>query len=345
VISPEGGYLAAQKVVLFKRLTPVLCCTSRIAAEPVGGIMKAIAKPFRGVFCFLVTPSTDDGERVDEARLRALIDEQIAAGVHGVTVFGSTGANGSFTEEERKRVISIAVEHVAGRVPVVAGTGSMTTAETIRLSKYAADKGVDAVLVVPITYWPLKENEVDEHYTAIARAVDIPVGIYNNPTTTGTDIKPEQIARLAKLDTIAFVKESSSIIERIIQIHRLTDHAVSVVNGKDAAMLEATAVGSDGWFSGGCNLVPRECMRLYALATGAGSLDAARDYFAKLYPLFAMQSQKSTLRVVYTGMDIVGRSVGPPRRPLRYLTPEDRKALEQVLADMSGDQVRLAKSA
>ena len=295
--------------------------------------MKAISKKFRGLNAFLVTPTTEDGERIDEARLRSLIDEQIAAGVDGVTVFGSTGANGSFTEEERKRVIAIAAEHVVGRVPVIAGTGSMTTSETIRLSKFAASKGVDAVLVVPLTYWPLKENEVEEHYTAIARAVDVPLGIYNNPTTTGTDIKPEQLARLARLDTVAFVKESSGIIERIVQIHRLTGHSVSVFNGTDSVMVEATAVGADGWFSGGGNLSPRECVALLKLAE-SGPAPQAREAFLKLYPVFEMQSLKSTLRVVQTGLDIVGRSVGPPRRPLRYLTPADRRALEQVLVEM-----------
>ena len=295
--------------------------------------MKDIAKKFKGLFVFLVTPTLDDGERVDEARLRSLIDTQIAAGVDGITVFGSTGANGSFTEEERKRVIAIAVEHADRRVPVVTGTGSITTSETIRLSKYAASKGVDGVLVVPITYWPLKDNEILSHYGAIAAAINVPLGIYNNPTTTGTDIKPELIARLARIDNVAFVKESSGIVERIVQIHRLTDHALVVVNGKDSAMLEAASVGVDGWYSGGCNLIPDECVRLFA-TTGRGDYEAARAHFMKLYPIFAMQSQKSTLRVVQTGLDIIGASVGAPRSPLRLLEAADRAALTEVLHEV-----------
>ena len=306
--------------------------------------MKAVATPFRGLFTFLVTPLSEDGERLDEARLRSLIDEQIAAGVDGLTVFGSTGANGSFTDEERKRVIAVAVEHTAGRVPLVAGTGSMTTSETIALSRYAASKGVAAVLVVPITYWPLKENEIAQHYGAIARAVDVPLGIYNNPTTTGTDIKPTQIAELAKLDTVAFVKESSGIVERIVQIHRATDHAISVVNGKDAAMLEASIVGADGWFSGGCNLLPHDCVRLLALVR-TGRFEAARELFMRLYPVFAMQSQKGTIRVVQTGLDILGRSVGELRRPLRFLEAADRAALESALVELRMADAPLAKSA
>ncbi len=295
--------------------------------------MKEISRKFLGLNAFLVTPTTEDGERINEARLRSLIDEQIDAGVDGVTVFGSTGANGSFTEEERKRVIGIAAEQVAGRVPLIAGTGSMTTAETIRLSKFAASKGVDAVLVVPLTYWPLKDNEIEEHYTTIAKAVDLPLGIYNNPVTTGTDIKPELLAKLARLDTVAFVKESSGIMERIVQLHLLTDHAIGVFNGKDSIMLEAAGVGADGWFSGGCNLVPRQCVELMRLAT-SGRIDLAREAFLRIYPLFDLQSRKSTLRVVQTGLDIAGRSVGPLRKPLRYLGPDDRKALELLLVEL-----------
>jgi 4-hydroxy-tetrahydrodipicolinate synthase len=291
--------------------------------------MKDIAKKFHGVSAFLVTPTADDGERVDEARLRTLIDAQIRAGVDSITVLGSTGANGSFTEEERKRVISVAVEHVAGRVPLIAGTGSMTTSETIRLSKFAAAKGVSAVLVVPVTYWPLKETEIDAHYTAIAAAVDAPIGIYNNPTTTGTDIKPPQIERLARIDNVAFVKEGSA--ERIAEIRRLTGDTVVVGNGRDSIALEVFAVGAHAWFSGGCNLLPDECVKLFALGNGDGPFSAARDYFAALYPVFAMQSTKSTLRVVHTGMDLLGLSAGPPRQPLRYLLPEDRAALAAVL--------------
>ncbi len=290
--------------------------------------MKAIAQKFRGLFAFLVTPTRDDGETVDEGRLRDLIDLHIEAGMHGLTVFGSTGAIGSFSEEERRWVIAVAARHVNGRVPLVAGTGAISTAETLRLTHFAADQGVDAVLVVPITYWPLREDEVIGHYETIARATAVPLGIYNNPTTTGTDIKPEVIARLAQLDSVAFVKESSGDPARISAVRHLTKRSVTVFNGKDSVSPECFAAGADGWFSGGCNVLMRECVKLFALAhEGKRDFQEVLEYFERLYPIFEMQSQRGTIRVAHSGLALRGHDMGPPRRPLRPLNPADTAVL------------------
>ena len=157
----------------------------------------------------MVTPTKQDGDAIDEDALRRFLDFQIQSGVAGITVFGSTGGIGSFAEDERRQVIETAAKHINGRVSLVAGTGSIQTAESVRLSKFAADVGADGILVVPITYWPLTDNELYGHFEAITHAVSIPVGIYNNPWTTGVDMKPALIARIAEIDNIAFVKESS----------------------------------------------------------------------------------------------------------------------------------------
>ena len=299
--------------------------------------MKPISARFRGLFAFLVTPTSGDGEAVDEGRLRALIDLHIEAGMHGLTVFGSTGAIGSFSEEERRRVVAVAARHVAGRVPLVAGTGAMTTAEAVRLTQHAADQGVDGVLVVPITYWPLREGEIVAHYEAIARACPIPLGIYNNPTTTGTDIRPEVIARLAALDSVAFVKESSGDPARISAVRHLTRHAVSVFNGKDSIAPECFAAGADGWFSGGCNVLMRECVRLFALGhEPPRDFAAVLAYFETLYPIFEMQSRCGTLRVAHSGLALRGHDMGPPRRPLRGLDPQETETLRRHLAALDG---------
>jgi len=294
--------------------------------------MKPIAEKFRGLFAFLVTPTRDDGETVDEGRLRDLIDLHIEAGMHGLTVFGSTGAIGSFSEDERRRVIAVAARHINGRVPLVAGTGAMTTAECLRLTHVAADEGADGVLVVPITYWPLREEEILGHYETIARATRVPLGLYNNPTTTGTDIKPELIARIAEFDSVAFVKESSGDPARISAVRYLTKRSVTVFNGKDSVAPECFAAGADGWFSGGCNVLMRECVRLYALAhEGARDFAAVLEYFERLYPVFEMQSQRGTIRVAHTGLALRGNDMGPPRRPLRPLNAADTAVLRQYL--------------
>ena len=137
--------------------------------------MKAAAKKFQGVFAFILTPTKDDGNTLDLDALRRFIDFQIESGVAGNTVFGSTGGIGSYSEEERMAVIEAAAKHINGRVPLVAGTGSPQTPKSIRLSKFSQDVGADAVLIVPITYWPLTDDELLGHFEKIAAAVKIPV--------------------------------------------------------------------------------------------------------------------------------------------------------------------------
>jgi 4-hydroxy-tetrahydrodipicolinate synthase len=247
--------------------------------------MKAAANKFRGVFAFIVTPTNNDGEAVDEGRLRGAIDYQIAHGVHGLTVFGSTGGMGSFSERERQRVIEVAAKHIDGRVRFLPGTGSITTAQAVRLSQFAEAAGADGVLVVPINYWKPTDNELYGHYEAIAKAVKIPLGIYNNPGTTGVDIKPALVARIAKIDNVGFIKESSGDMSRISAIRQLTGYQISVLNGNDACTPEAIAAGVEGWFAGSANFMPERCVELFRLGYEKKDIDAMREFFQPLFPL------------------------------------------------------------
>jgi 4-hydroxy-tetrahydrodipicolinate synthase len=267
--------------------------------------MKSAARKFQGVSAFIVTPTKDDGETLDLAALKRFIDFQIENGVDGITLFGSTGGIGSFSEQERQQVIETASRHVNGRVTLTAGTGSIQTAEAIRLSKFAADAGVDGILVVPITYWPLGDDELFDHYEAIANAVKIPVGIYNNPGTTGIDMKPALIARIAEIDNIAFVKESSG---------------------------DVTA-GVHGWFAGSCSIMPKLCTDLFRIGYKEKNMDKMRQAFVKMYPICEFMGVKGYIRVAYEACDILGHSMGSPRKPIRGLSGADRKILQNLLAD------------
>jgi 4-hydroxy-tetrahydrodipicolinate synthase len=203
-------------------------------------------KRLRGVFSFTATPMRDDGATIDLDRLRSHLDWQTENGVHGIAVLGSTGSNGSFSEKEREELIRVTVKHVNGRLPVMAGTGSITTDEAVRMSRFAEDVGADAVIVVPITYWPLTDNEVYEHYSRIAKAIKIPVIVYNNPGTTGVDIKPPLLARLSEIENIRGVKESSGDLSRITQIRMLTKGKMTVFHGWEPITLQGFAAGADG---------------------------------------------------------------------------------------------------
>jgi 4-hydroxy-tetrahydrodipicolinate synthase len=307
--------------------------------------MKAAAKNFRGVFSFIVTPTKDDGEAIDEVRLRESIDYQISNGVQGITVFGSTGGMGSFSEAERRHVIEVAAKHIDGRVRFLPGTGSITTAEAIRLSQFAEGVGADGVLVVPINYWRPTDNELYGHYEAIAQAVKIPVGIYNNPGTTGVDIKPALVARIAKIDNVGFIKESSGDMSRISAIRQLTGYQISVLNGNDACTPEAVAAGVEGWFAGSGNFMPDKCVEVFRLGYEKKDIDAMRAYFQAMFPLCDYMAVKGYIRVAHTACELLGRPMGPPRRPLRMLEPVDRAVLTGLLEKaglMDGASVRVA---
>ena len=291
-------------------------------------------KRLRGVFSFTATPTRDDGATIDLDRLRTHLDWQIENGVHGIAVLGSTGSNGSFTEKEREELIKAATKHINGRVPLMAGTGSITTDEAVRMSRFAEDVGADAVIVVPITYWPLTDGEVYEHYSRIAKAIKIPVVIYNNPGTTGVDIKPPLLARLAEIDNIVGVKESSGDLSRITQIRMLTKGKMTIFHGWEPITLQGFCAGAEGWCPGLPNVLPRECVELFDLCVEKKDLGSAQQLFDRMFPICKLMGDTGYIRVVHTALELMGRSVGPPRRPLRMLDAEHRAQLVSILQDL-----------
>lgn len=296
--------------------------------------MKKSAQKFKGVYAFILTPTKDDGDAIDESALRRFIDFQIASGVDGITVFGSTGGIGSFSEDERKRVIEVAAKHIDGRVGLVAGVGSIQTAESVRLAKFAEDVGADGALVVPITYWPLTDDELYGHFEAIAKSVKIGVGIYNNPWTTGVDMKPPVIARIAEIDNVGFVKESSGDMSRVTAIRQRTGGSISILNGWDASTPQAVAAGVDGWFAGSCSIMPAQCVELFAAGYREKNMDKMQEIFAPMYPITELMGAKGYIRVAHSACEVLGRPMGPPRRPMRMLDAADRQELTRLLGNL-----------
>jgi 4-hydroxy-tetrahydrodipicolinate synthase len=296
------------------------------------------------VFTFVPTPMKDDGETIDEDGLRRVLDHQIGNGVDGVCVFGSTGGNGSFTEEEMMRGTEVAARHVDGRISVIAGTGARTTTSCIHLSKNAQDVGCDGVMILPMTYWPLTLDEVFEHYERVAGAIDVPICVYNNPWTTGIDMPPEFLAKLATFDNIDCVKESTGDLTRISQIRHLTNDDVALIAGWESTSLQAFAAGATGWAPVVTNFLPSEAMAFFRAAVYQDDLTEAQALWDRLFPICDMICTKSHVRVGHTGLDILGRPVGPPRRPLRMLNNEERTALAKAF-DEAGAIAATTKAA
>ncbi|WP_394846952.1 dihydrodipicolinate synthase family protein [Pendulispora brunnea] len=291
---------------------------------------------FQGLVAFSVTPTRPD-ESIDEDRWCTHIDTLIEAGVDGVAIFGSTGSIGSFTEAERRRVAEVITKHVARRVPVAIGTGAITTAEAVRLSEHAEKSGADAILVVPITYWPLNEAELCAHYRAIAAATHVPIFAYNSPVLTGVDMTPNIIVRLCEDGRVQYLKESARDLLRIPHIKEATDGRLRIFGGRDDSIVEALRLGATGWTSGAVNIVPRACRRLFTLANGSQELSATHLLQRRLTPLMSFLMDKGHVSVCHTALEILGRPVGAPRRPILPLAGKDRVQLEAILRTLEED--------
>ncbi|MCC7486176.1 MAG: dihydrodipicolinate synthase family protein [Burkholderiales bacterium] len=289
---------------------------------------------FTGVYPFMATPFTADGEEVDAARLRAHVDELITAGkVHGITALGSTGEFALMSESERQLVAEATIDAAGKRVPVVIGTAAISTRVAVALSKHAERAGADAIIVNPQSYWLPTEDELFDHYRAIARAVSIPVMVYNNPGTTKVDMQPKFIARLNKeFSHFVSVKESSGDIRRVQDILQLTDGRMSVSIGHQSLGLAAFATGATGWTTGIANTIPNLCVEVFQEAVIRKNYDSARKSFNRILPLCDFYAEKSLCRSVKAAAELMDKPLGPPRLPLKRLPENDYKTLERLLA-------------
>lgn len=288
---------------------------------------------FVGVYPFLATPLTPDGEQVDVTRLRTHIDELISVGrVHGITALGSTGEFALLSESERQLVAEATIDAAARRVPVVIGTAAIATRVAVALSKHAERSGANAIIVNPQSYWTPSEDELFDHYGAIARAVSIPVMVYNNPGTTKVDLSPRFIAKLNQAyPHFVSVKESSGDIRRVQNILELTEGKMSVSIGHQSLGLAAFATGATGWTTGIANTIPGLCVEVFEQAVVRRDFDKARKTFNRMLPLCDFYAAKSLCRSVKAAADILDKPLGPPRLPLKRLSPDDYKILEKLL--------------
>jgi 4-hydroxy-tetrahydrodipicolinate synthase len=293
--------------------------------------MTGKTKKIEGVSLFSVTPIGADGG-IDFGRWKQHVDEAIAAGIHNLTLFGSTGSNGFITEQEKMKSLTTMVEHVAGRIPIMFGIGSLTTDESARLATFASENGADAVLVVPITYWKPTEDELLAHYEAIAAASKIPVWAYNNPSLAGVDLTPSFMVKLSKLaPNLVGMKDSSGDLTRVFRVPALTDGKVMVGLGQDVIPVEPMLGPAPGWFTGLANFCPSQCVELWNAAK-SGDADKTYKLARKLFDVSEIGGRYGIVRVAHTALEIMGKPAGGPRAPLRSLQGPAREELNTALA-------------
>ncbi len=282
-----------------------------------------------GIIAYPVTPFAATG--IDTKRLGALVEKLVADGVHAIAPLGSTGELAYLDEPEFDTVVDTTMAAVDGRLPVVVGVSDVTTARTVRRAEYAQRAGADAVMVLPVSYWKLSEREIVQHYRSIGAAIDIPIMAYNNPATSGVDMRPELLVDMFEgIDNVTMVKESTGDLSRMRRIAELSGGRLPFYNGSNPLVLDALKAGASGWCTAAPNLRPQPCIDLYE-AVRAQDLDKAQALYDDLKPLLEFIVAGGLATTVKAGLDLLGFPVGDPRAPLLPLDDEGRAQLKALV--------------
>ena len=289
---------------------------------------------FHGVLPALITPFTKDGDAIDTDALRALVERLIGAGVGGLVPGGSTGEFTTLTNAERRELIEVTIEAAAGRVPVVAGTGALSTRETVELSIHAEQAGAAAVMIIPPFYDAPSWNELLAHFTAVADAISIPIMYYNMPGVSGVTLSAQQMRELP----ITCLKDTSGDATAATEL--IQTDGPTLLNGYDTQTFHALAAGVEAVVWGTASIVPEQCVELHRLLIDDIDLPAARELWSRIWPLCQFLESQSYSAAVKTACRLVGDTTGPVRAPLLELDDAATRELSVLV-----DHARLAEAA
>jgi 4-hydroxy-tetrahydrodipicolinate synthase len=285
---------------------------------------------FRGAYVAIVTPFTDG--RIDERELAGLIEFQISGGTHGIVPCGTTGESATMNHEEHHRVVELTIRTVAGRVPVVAGSGSNSTAESIELTRHAKDAGADGALMITPYYNKPSQEGLYQHFKAVAEAVDIPIILYNVPSRTGVNMLPETVARCAQIPNIVGIKEATADLNQISEVIRLCPKEFTVLSGDDFTSLPTLAIGGQGVISVTSNVAPAD-MAAMMEAGLAGDYGRARELHYKLFPLMKSMFYDTNPVPAKTALALMGKiKAANPRQPLWSMSGTKQEELKKALS-------------
>jgi len=289
---------------------------------------RAMKKSFEGSIVAMVTPFRDG--KVDEAKIRELVEFHVKNGTDAIVPCGTTGESPTLSHAEHKRVVEVTIAAAAGRVPVIAGTGSNSTAEAIELTQHAKKAGADGVLMVCPYYNKPTQAGLIAHYKAVALAVDIPIIMYNIPGRTGVNMLTETVAALAELPNIVGMKEASGSLEQMTEVISLCGDRLTVVSGDDTLTLPLMAVGGKGVISVVANIVPKETAEMTRAALN-GDWKRAKELHLRLFPLCKAMFYETNPIPVKTAMQLLGRLNGELRLPLCPMSQANRDKLQKAL--------------
>jgi 4-hydroxy-tetrahydrodipicolinate synthase len=286
--------------------------------------------PIRGIIPPVVTPMHPN-EEVDLPTLRKTIDYLIDCQVHGIFVLGTTGECYALDADEKQRIVAETVAHVNGRVPVYAGTGAETTREAIRHTKMAEKEQVDGVSVITPYFIMPNQAEIATHYRRIAESTTTPVILYSNPVTCGgLKIDPETVAKLAEIENVVAIKDSSGDMQNLLETIRLCPADFSVLLGRDTMILAGLTFGAKGAIPASSNVAPKLCVEIYE-AFLSDHRERALAAQNRLSPVRIALTMGTSPGVVKQAMKLLGRDVGPSRSPIAPLSEEKLKQLKAIL--------------
>jgi 4-hydroxy-tetrahydrodipicolinate synthase len=280
-------------------------------------------EPFHGVLPALITPFTEDGGAIDTHALAAIVDRLVGAGVGGLVPGGSTGEFTTLTNAERRQLVEVTVEAAGGRVPVVAGTGALSTRETVELSAHAEQAGAAAVMIVPPFYDALSWPELLAHYTAVSDAIEIPIMYYNLPSASGVTLTAAQLRELP----VTCLKDTGG--DAVAATELIQIDGPTLLNGWDTLTFAALAAGVRAVVWGVASIIPEQCVELHRLLIDDINLPAARELWASLWPLCQFLEGQSYPAAVKAACRLVGDTTGPVRPPL---LPLDDAATSRLAA-------------
>jgi 4-hydroxy-tetrahydrodipicolinate synthase len=284
-----------------------------------------------GVFVPHVTPFTHGGE-LDLVGLRTCVRFWLEGGVSGLVPCGSNGEAPYLSREERRKVVETVVNEVSGKVPVVAGTGSMSTRDTIQFTKDAKDLGADAALVVTPFYFKLSNREIVEHYRTVLEAVDLPIVIYNVPKFTGFSLDPTVVSQLAsEHENVTGVKDSSGSIGTMTEIIRLVGDKISVLAGSAEVALPTLMLGGRGAVIAVANVFPKLCSRLYEAFRNGDYAGASMLQRRVSFANEVLVKRHNQLSAIKEALRLQGLPSGYPRSPALPLEGEERKDIEDLM--------------
>ena len=286
----------------------------------------------KGIIPPILTPM-DEEENVNEKELRNQVNRLIGAGVHGIFAFGTNGEGYALSESEKESILEVVMEETAGRVPVYAGSGCITTKDTIRMSQKAKSLGADVLSVITPWFAAASQNDLLEHYKEVAKAVDIPIVLYNIPARCGNALLPATVARLAEIDNIVGAKDSSGSFDNMLQYIELTrEKDFAILSGNDSLIYWNLLAGGAGGIAGCANVFPKNMAGIYD-AFISGDLKQAKTLQDNIRPFRNCFRFGNPNTIVKAAVALLGYPVGRCRRPFDQISQEGQAALSQVLEE------------